>query len=105
VAAASHRHQQVVGTGEVDCRDDIGGPGAAGDERRVAVDHAVPDFAGVIVALVARTQEWATQACLKFLHRGFLEDRLLPCGGDDSQLCHSFPPESGLSSINMTPNS
>ncbi len=83
MAAASHRHQQVVGPGEVDRRDDIGGPSTAGDERGVAVDHAVPDFAGVVVARVARMEEWATQAGLEALHSSRVKHEACPAGGRD----------------------
>ena len=83
VAAASYRHQQVVGPGEVDRRDDIGGPSTAGDERGVAVDHAVPDCAGVVIARVARTEEWATQAGREALHSRRVQHEACPAGGRD----------------------
>jgi hypothetical protein len=49
VATAAHRDEQIVGAGELDRRDDVGHSGAADDERRVFVDHRVPDFAGRFV--------------------------------------------------------
>src|SRR5438128_10741346 len=92
VASATDRDEQVVGTGELDGRDDVGHPGAAHDERRAPVDHAVPDFAGGLVAGVHGTQQLATHAGPESLNGGVREYsvRALRCG--DSQLCHGSPP-------------
>src|SRR5438128_7431442 len=67
VASATDRDEQVVGTGELDGRDDVGHPGAADDERRAPVDHAVPDFAGGLVAGINGTQQLR-----RFLKKNFL---------------------------------
>jgi hypothetical protein len=83
VAATTHRHQQLVGAGEVDRRDNIGDPSAAGDERGVAVDHAVPDLPGVVVARVAKAEKWATQAGLEALHSGLVKHHACPADGSE----------------------
>ena len=57
VPTAAHGEQKLVVAGEVDGRDDIVDGLAAGDERRVAVVHAVPDLTGVVVARVSLPQE------------------------------------------------
>ena len=41
--------------------DDVVGAGAAGDQRRAAVDRAVPDPAGLVVAFLARPQQRAAE--------------------------------------------
>ena len=51
VAAAPNRHQEMVGAGEIDGMDHVGGPNASGNERGLTVDHAVPDGASLIIAL------------------------------------------------------
>jgi hypothetical protein len=43
VAAAPDRHQELVGAGELDSLDHVGNPRAAGNERGLAVDHAIPE--------------------------------------------------------------
>jgi hypothetical protein len=62
VAAAPDRDRQVVVAGEADRPDHVVGPGAAGDQYRAAVDGAVPDPAGLLVALLARPQQRAPEA-------------------------------------------
>ena len=57
VAAAAYRHEQPVGAGEVHRGDDVGGAVAAHDQRRAAVDHAVPDHARRVVVVVGWLQQ------------------------------------------------
>ena len=54
VAAAADGDLDAVLAGEADAGDDVGGVAAAGDGRRVLVDHGVVDGAGVVVAGVSR---------------------------------------------------
>jgi hypothetical protein len=61
VAAAFDGDEQAVLAGELHAMHDVGGVDAAGDERRAAVDHAVPDLAGVAVVAVAGGQQAAPQ--------------------------------------------
>src|SRR5262249_53591191 len=70
MAAAAHRHQQLVGTGEVDRVDYIGGASAAGNECRPLVDIGIPDLAGLIVARITETEQGASQAGLESLDGG-----------------------------------
>jgi hypothetical protein len=49
---------------------------AAGDQGRPLVDHAIPDFTGVLVPLVCRTDKGTTQACLQRLDHGLVQQRL-----------------------------
>ena len=57
VAAAAHRDARVVGAGEGDRARDVLRARAAHDQRRVPVDHAVVDGAGLVVAGVAGTDD------------------------------------------------
>src|SRR5262245_33196842 len=57
VATAAYRHQQTVGAGEVDGVDHVGDASAAGNERRPLVDIGIPHLTGLIVALVAGTEQ------------------------------------------------
>jgi hypothetical protein len=82
MAPAADRDEQVVGAGELDGRDDVGHSGAADDERRAPVDHAVPDFAGGLVAGVHGTQQLAAHAGPEGFDGGVREYgiRALRCG-------------------------
>ena len=60
--------------GKAHRRHHVGGPGAAGDQPRAPVDHAVPDFAGIVITAVAGAQQRAAQIGGKVLHCGFFED-------------------------------
>ena len=68
VAAAAHRDQQFVLAREVNRADDVGGPGAADDHARPAIDHGVPDRPCRVVAGVTRQVEGAAQAATQRLH-------------------------------------
>lgn len=57
VAAATHGDLQIVRAGEVDGVDHVRDAGAADDQAGPPVDHAVPDLAGVVVAVVARADD------------------------------------------------
>jgi hypothetical protein len=52
VAAGAHANQQITLAREADRGDDVGNTGAADDAGRAAVDRAVPDRAGLVVAFV-----------------------------------------------------
>jgi hypothetical protein len=88
VATATDRHQEMVGAGEIDGMDHVGDPSAASDERGLAVDHAVPDGAGLIIACVARTEQWATHAGREPPHGGLVKDCICASGGDNAQVFH-----------------
>lgn len=74
VAAAAHRHQKLVRTGEVDAIDDIGNPMTACDQCGPAVDHAVPDLAGIVVAGPTRAAQRSLQRRFEILDGGFLKN-------------------------------
>jgi hypothetical protein len=57
--AAAHRDEQVALARDADCRDHVGHPDAAHDRCGSAVDHAVPDPAGLVVRRIALTDDLA----------------------------------------------
>jgi hypothetical protein len=59
VATGAHANQQITLAGEADRGDDVGDAGAPGDARWAAVDRAVPDRAGLVIALVVGTDHQA----------------------------------------------
>src|SRR3954469_8592803 len=61
VVAATHRDEQAVRPGKVHGATYVGGVNAPGDESGTAVDHAVPDTAGVVVAGRTRLKQSAAQ--------------------------------------------
>ena len=69
VAAAADRDRQVALAGEPDRLLDVVGAGAAGDQRGLPVDRAVPDPAGLGVALLARSQQRAAEAVAQFVQQ------------------------------------
>src|SRR5579883_1993371 len=69
VAAATDGDRQLQGPREGNGLDHVSDPGAAGDEGRSLVDHAVPDLSRCIVALVSRAEECAAQGRSELLYR------------------------------------
>jgi hypothetical protein len=49
VAAAADRDEQILVASEMDRLHNIFGRFAAGDERRLAIDHGVPDLSYLVV--------------------------------------------------------
>src|SRR4029450_10452390 len=92
VAPTAHRDEQLMGAGELDGRDDVGHPGTADNERRVPVDHAIPDFADRVVAGVSGTQQLTTYAAPEGLDGAVLKHGVGALHGGDAQLCHGVPP-------------
>ena len=76
VAAAAHRDPEIVLSSEVDGVDHVRDAAALHDHGRPAVDHAVPDLAGVVVAVVARADHRSANVLPQPLHRGFVDDAL-----------------------------
>jgi hypothetical protein len=62
VAAAAHRDEHVVLTGETDAPDDVLGVHASRDDAGTAIYHAVEDLANLVVAAVAGKDDlpWKT---------------------------------------------
>jgi hypothetical protein len=71
----------MVGTREIDGLDHVGDPSAAGDERGLAVDHAIPDGAGLIVARVARVEQGAAHTRHEALDGGLVKHGVSAAGG------------------------
>ncbi len=61
VAAAAHGQEQIVVPRKAHRQRDVGRAGTAGDQRRAAIDHGVPDGAGLVVARCARREQSAEQ--------------------------------------------
>ena len=88
VPAAAHGDLEVLGAGELERAHHVCDAGAPDDERGTAVEGAVPDHAGLVVAGVGGGDDLAAQALAELLH-GRVAERvrrwlLLPSGG--------FPP-------------
>ena len=62
VAAAAHRQQQLVRRRELHRLHDVGGAAAARDQRRMAIEGAVPDAPRGVVAGAVAQQQLAAQA-------------------------------------------
>ena len=75
VAAAAHRHRQLVLAHEVHRGDDVGDAGTHDDEQRTLVDHPVPDPAGVVVLGVTARDDPSAQAGLEVGHERVVETR------------------------------
>src|SRR5579859_847527 len=61
VGTAANRDQQILVASEVHARQNILRGLTAGDQRRSAVNHPIPDLAGVVVGLVAGNDDRASQ--------------------------------------------
>ena len=89
VAAAAYRDRQGVQAGEVQRQGNVVRVRAAGDQRRVAVDHPVPDEARFVVAGVGGTDELAAKDGAQLgdglrFQQALLEKRGVEVHGDDS---------------------
>src|SRR5882724_411117 len=73
VAAASDGDEKIMRAREFHGVDDIGDPGAAGDEARMPVDATVPDLAGLVVACIVGLDDRAVEALLELLDDGAVE--------------------------------
>lgn len=67
MAAAAHRHLEVVFTSKADRGGDVVSAGAAHDQTGLAVDCAVPNLADLLVALFVRLQQRAANLCAQLL--------------------------------------
>ena len=77
VATPTHRHQQVMGTGKTDRREDIRHTRATHDHGRMAVDHPIPHLAGLLIADIIGTQQRAPQTRFEIVNDRCLEDGIL----------------------------
>ena len=69
VAAAPDRDLDAVLAGEPHAGDDVGGVTAAGDGRRVLVDHGVVDGAGLVIPGISRPDQVTAHGGGQFLVR------------------------------------
>jgi hypothetical protein len=69
VAAAAHRYQQAVVSGEINGGNHISGSSAVGDNRGSMLDHRVVDLARRIVSIVAWKQMATAQSCMELVDR------------------------------------
>src|SRR5262245_28269500 len=88
VAAATYRHQNLVGACELHRHEHIGNPSATRNEGRASVDHPVPDLTGLVVAYVARTEKRTMQAGSQPLYSGLFDDRIDAFKSSNSQIGH-----------------
>ena len=70
VSAASNRHEQAVLAREPHGRDDVGQPGAAGDQAGIFVDAGVPDPSRVVVLRIAGADDRAAERADEGLQAG-----------------------------------
>src|SRR5215813_2145379 len=78
--------------GEGDCRDDVGQAGAADDERRPFINHAVPDLAGLLVPLIAGKEHFTLHPVLQVVHSGCAEHHWCARERNYFYLGHELPP-------------
>jgi len=97
-------YQQVVGAGKMDGLDHVGHASTADNQGGPFVNHGIPDSTGFLVALIARTEQWATQAGLESLHGGLVKDRVCAPGSGNTQICHGSLLHVGESEIDIVPN-
>ena len=79
VAPAPYGDLQVALAREAHRRDHIGHPRAAGDAGRMAVNRAIPDPAGSVVAGARRQQQLSAERSAELVERGLLQGRCLWC--------------------------
>ena len=77
VAPASYGDLEVAVAGEAHRRDHIGPARAAGDAGRMAVDRAIPDPAGSVVAGAGRQQQLSAERSAELVECGRLQGRCL----------------------------
>jgi hypothetical protein len=75
-------------TGEGDGLDDVSHSNGTGDQARPPVDMAIPDLAGLRIAVIAGSDEGAAQALLECCDGGFLQDGVRPTDCSNVQVCH-----------------
>jgi len=76
VPASADCHDEIVSPGKVDASHHIRCAGTAGDQRRVPIDHAIPDLACPILAVVRAQQQPAAQSVSELFHERFAQDDL-----------------------------
>ena len=59
MASTTHGHGQALCLGKLDGRDHVGSVSTAYDEGWLPVDHPIPDLTGVVIILIAWTDQCA----------------------------------------------
>ena len=90
---ATHGDGQVRPPCELHGRDDVGYTGAPCDERRVAVDRAVPDLAALVVGRIAGAHELPAESGSQCAQCGFVEPDFSRDGS------HAAPPSVEATSL------
>ena len=102
VAPAANREHQPVLAREVHRAHHVRRPGAACDERRTAVDHAVPDRAGLVVTGVAFAEQRSAHCAPQGFDPRGIDRSGSPVRSSDGDRAHSISraiaPDSGLPS-------
>jgi hypothetical protein len=57
VTASAHGDQELVCLRKCDSAEHVGGASTACDQRRVPIDHGVPEFARLIIPRIAGPQQ------------------------------------------------
>src|SRR5947207_1986732 len=92
VPPALDRDEGVVFAGEADRRRHIGSPGAADDQRRPTIDHAIPDDSRVVISCIAQSEQRAAQAARELLEFFLLDDCVGAVDGPNSEIGHYASP-------------
>src|SRR5581483_11667416 len=79
VSAAADRHHELVVARELDRPNHVGLASTAGDERRLLVDHRVPDTPRLVVAWLARCEQLAMQRGPEMADRSGIQHLMLVC--------------------------
>ena len=77
VAAAAYGGEQIILPAKSHGADHIGDIGAAGDQQRPLVDHAVVELAGLLIALVAALDQLTAQTCFEFSYSRIVQHDFL----------------------------
>src|SRR5262249_24442694 len=76
--------------------DDVGHPRGPRDQTGPPVDVGVPDLARLLVTIIVRSDELASQAFLEAFYGGCTERGLGAGEGRQSQIAHGWPPRLSL---------
>ena len=99
VAAAADGHQKLIVAGEVHRGNHVLGACYAGDQSRSPIDLAIPDFAELVVPLLARQDNRTSQVLPQSVDRGHGESLGGSIGADDAQF--SYGAHDDLSYANL----
>jgi hypothetical protein len=78
------RYEKAVFARKANTADDIGRAGTARDQRRALVDHAVPDLAGGIVALIFGAQQFAAKVGCELVDYRVIDNPFSSIRGGDT---------------------